>query len=190
MQQYKIQNEQTKPLNWETFKEVISWLVIKCDFMINLYIGQVSSLVLYNQFITAPCFSAAIFLISTSLDDPYPVLVNVPGFFKFVVQLWTCWIAREVVFYYLHRLLHHGSFYQRYHKKHHGITLTLNNFLIQMWICKFLSGWTAPIAITAGKFHRIDLKLVHIKSTVNVFYTACTNYDVQRCKFKGNWVQS
>lgn len=57
-----------------------------------------------------------------SIVDPLVALRSVPSIQWAILKLFGCWIVREISFYYLHRLLHHGEFYVLFHKKHHSYT--------------------------------------------------------------------
>jgi len=52
-------------------------------------------------------------------EELYRMSPVLPSFFEFTRELFLCILAREVLFYYIHRDLHHSSIYQYTHKTHH-----------------------------------------------------------------------
>lgn len=85
---------------------------------------------LINQFVVGITFSAVFYYLGTSLYKPMTeTFRTAPTFLKFILDGFVLWLSREVVFYYLHRLLHYGRFYVWFHKKHHT--------------------WIAPISISS-----------------------------------------
>uniref|UniRef100_A0A336LFN8 CSON010488 protein n=1 Tax=Culicoides sonorensis TaxID=179676 RepID=A0A336LFN8_CULSO len=83
--------------------------------------------VCFNQFIVGIIFGTVTYPIL--LIRGSPELREIPTFSVFVTEFYSCWLIREVLFYYLHRLSHHRLLYKHIHKKHHR--------------------WTAPIALSA-----------------------------------------
>jgi sterol desaturase/sphingolipid hydroxylase (fatty acid hydroxylase superfamily) len=90
--------------------------------------------VLFNQIIVGLPVTVAAYILKQF--DTYPPPREVPTFFRFVQDFAGCVIAREIGFYYSHRLFHTKWFYKRFHKQHHE--------------------WTAPYAITAVDCHWME----------------------------------
>lgn len=101
---------------------------------------------LFNQFIVQVIFGIITHpyvYIRGSKDVEY--IRTVPAFTTIFLELIFFEISREITFYYMHRLLHHRKFYEKYHKQHHQ--------------------WISPISISAQYCHPVE----HI--TTNVFPT-------------------
>uniref|UniRef100_A0A2M4AIN1 Putative sterol desaturase n=1 Tax=Anopheles triannulatus TaxID=58253 RepID=A0A2M4AIN1_9DIPT len=79
---------------------------------------------------------------------------RLPTFLTALWQLAVCVLIEEPLFYYSHRLLHHGQLYRYIHKRHHE--------------------WTAPIAITAIYCHPVEHALSNLLPVgVGVLTTGC-----------------
>ncbi|XP_063709362.1 fatty acid hydroxylase domain-containing protein 2-like [Culicoides brevitarsis] len=99
LQKYKIYDKRETKLTFQTFK-------------------LMSKRVLFNQFIVQ--FPLGFILCPLI---PYKDMIfglhHIPSVKEFIVQFLICYILREILFYYIHRLLHHRYFYENFHKQHH-----------------------------------------------------------------------
>lgn len=57
--------------------------------------------------------------ITTNRPSPFKVTATLPDLGSFIYDFAVCVIAREILFYYSHRLFHIPSLYRRIHKIHH-----------------------------------------------------------------------
>jgi sterol desaturase/sphingolipid hydroxylase (fatty acid hydroxylase superfamily) len=58
----------------------------------------------------------------TSDKSIYRVEASLPSLTETLASLLGCFLLREIIFYHVHRLLHHPLFYTRFHKQHHRFT--------------------------------------------------------------------
>lgn len=88
-------------------------------------------MVLFNQFVVGMIFSVVLYYVgSTHIKPITKTFRTAPTLLKFIIDFFVLWLTREIIFYYLHRLLHYGKFYVYFHKKHHT--------------------WIAPISISSA----------------------------------------
>ncbi|EPS27196.1 hypothetical protein PDE_02139 [Penicillium oxalicum 114-2] len=81
------------------------------------FLGSVS-----NQLLTTTLHCLQLFLFHVVLRRPelgYSVAQELPPLDQFVKDFVLCMVAREIIYYYSHRLLHHPFFYTRFHRQHH-----------------------------------------------------------------------
>lgn len=84
---------------------------------------------MYNQLVIGSIFTTVgYFVLKQRGGDLFDVR-TVPSLSRIVFDFCGFLVAREVSFYYSHRVLHYGKNYEKYHKKHHE--------------------WTAPVAVSA-----------------------------------------
>ncbi|KAF7976543.1 hypothetical protein HWV62_6189 [Athelia sp. TMB] len=75
---------------------------------------------------------------------------TLPGLGEVLQELILASIMREIMFYYVHRLLHTKTLYPIFHKKHHKFVFRIIvrlTYLTEMLLCRF----TAPVAL-AGQY--------------------------------------
>ncbi|CEI67779.1 hypothetical protein FVEN_g9584 [Fusarium venenatum] len=60
--------------------------------------------------------------ILTNRPSPFKITASLPSAKDFILDFTVCLIAREILFYYSHRLLHVPCLYRRIHKIHHKFT--------------------------------------------------------------------
>jgi fatty acid hydroxylase domain-containing protein 2 len=77
------------------------------------------------------------------------VKLEVPSFEKFIVNLVCCCMIYEILFYYLHRLLHHKWIYKYVHKVHHE--------------------WKSPIALASQYCHPVEHYVCNILPISGIF---------------------
>lgn len=115
MRKFKIQTGANEPLDRTKLKSVLK-------------------VVLFNQFIVG-----AVVLITFMKLMKWRGCQDIavlPPLYRTVLEFLFCMLTYDTLFYYSHRLLHHGRFYRWIHKRHHE--------------------WSAPLAITAVYCHPIE----------------------------------
>lgn len=87
------------------------------------------------------------------LDSP-ELIRKLPTLTTLALHLGLCIIMRDIFFYYAHRALHSGRFYEKHHKKHHY--------------------WTAPISITSQYTDEVEhIVIVLIPVAVPIIILRC-----------------
>ncbi|KAF7718881.1 Uncharacterized protein PECH_002629 [Penicillium ucsense] len=77
---------------------------------------------LSNQLLTTTLHALQLLLFHVILRRPelgYSVAPSLPSLGVFARDFVLCMVAREVIYYYAHRVLHHPLFYTRFHRQHH-----------------------------------------------------------------------
>lgn len=74
--------------------------------------------VCFNQIVVGIVFTTVMYPVLVIRGTPN--LRTIPTINQLVVEFYCCWFVREVLFYYLHRIVHHRYLYEAVHKKHHG----------------------------------------------------------------------
>ncbi|OJJ08537.1 hypothetical protein ASPVEDRAFT_402492 [Aspergillus versicolor CBS 583.65] len=97
-----------------------------------------------NQVLTTVLHSIKILVLRrvTGRFVGYRIEHKLPSLAEILVDIPLCFLARDFLYYYGHRLLHQAWFYRRFHKQHH----------------KF----TTPVAISAEHMHPFEHTLVNI----------------------------
>jgi len=99
----------------------------------NEYIHCVKTVLINQHFVNLPCFILIYpFYMHAGLQTTGPM----PSILELVKGAVVCVIVEEILFYYSHRLFHHGSVYKYIHKQHHD--------------------FQAPVAIAAEYAHPIE----------------------------------
>jgi sterol desaturase/sphingolipid hydroxylase (fatty acid hydroxylase superfamily) len=68
---------------------------------------------------------------------------DIPQFYQYFFQIMLCSFLNDLLFYFIHRLLHHESIYLLIHKKHHEYNSTISyaaeySNLIEQLLANFL----------------------------------------------------
>lgn len=77
---------------------------------------------LLNQLLSITLQALQLLLVHGILCRPdlgYRVSPKLPSLLEFVTEFTLCQLAREIIYYYGHRILHHPLFYARFHRQHH-----------------------------------------------------------------------
>ena len=96
--------------------------------------------VLINQILGAIMGFSFHFLRRNNILFPQPS-TQIPTISRFITEWISFILIREVLFYYTHRLCHHGNLYRHIHKRHHE--------------------WQTPIALAAIYCHPIEHAIVN-----------------------------
>lgn len=118
LQKYKMNRDNEANIDWPMMK-----IVNVCGTIILIYLNdfiynfQLLIQVCFNQIVVGIIFAAITFPLLTLRGAPD--LRAIPTISEFLFEFYSCWLIREVLFYYLHRLSHHRLLYKFVHKKHH-----------------------------------------------------------------------